>query len=205
VLGEWYSPPLSSILGVLGLFIFVMGSLFSYFCSKLRSRTTHCSALMLGKRPYYWPSRNLGHSMPIATRTGWISIAIMPFMMCAFSMSRFFHDSPELNSAFSTKVNYVALLTGTSHEKLQVFHRWSAAFMCACLLSSRDILWSRLKPPRRHHLACTHISVHLQVHPVGSDDRQLVHLAVVLDGGRSAGTTDVPRVWQLEHISRRAL
>jgi hypothetical protein len=87
VLGEWYSPPLSSILGVLGLFIFVMGSLFSYPCFKLRSRTTHCSALMLGKRPYYWPSRNLGHSMPIATRTGWISIAIMPFMMCAFPTS----------------------------------------------------------------------------------------------------------------------
>ncbi|KAG7094832.1 hypothetical protein E1B28_005642 [Marasmius oreades] len=54
----------------------------------------------------------MGHSPPIATRTGWISIAIMPFMI-----------------AFATKVNWIGMLTGTSHEKLQVFHRWSALVM----------------------------------------------------------------------------
>ena len=36
---------------------------------------------MLAVRPYYWPNMAMGHSMPIATRSGWIAIAIMPFMM----------------------------------------------------------------------------------------------------------------------------
>ncbi|KAF5373099.1 hypothetical protein D9758_001494 [Tetrapyrgos nigripes] len=89
----WYSPPLAAIIGVGGMFSFVM-------------------ALMLAVRPYYWPKHAMGHSMPIATRSGYISIGIMPFMI-----------------AFSTKVNWIALVTGTSHEKLQVFHRWSATFM----------------------------------------------------------------------------
>ncbi|KAJ6577925.1 FAD-binding domain-containing protein [Mycena capillaripes] len=90
---KWYAPPLAAILGVSGMFIFIM-------------------ALMLAVRPFYWPNEAMGHSPPIATRAGWISIAIMPFMI-----------------AFATKVNFVGILTGTSHEKLQVFHRWSAFFM----------------------------------------------------------------------------
>ncbi|KAF7335537.1 Ferric-chelate reductase [Mycena venus] len=90
---RWYTPPLAAILGVSGMFIFIM-------------------ALMLAIRPFYWPNEAMGHSPPIATRSGWISIAIMPFMI-----------------AFATKVNFVGILTGTSHEKLQVFHRWSAVFM----------------------------------------------------------------------------
>ncbi|KAJ7314611.1 FAD-binding domain-containing protein [Mycena albidolilacea] len=90
---RWYAPPLAAVLGVAGMCVFVM-------------------ALLLGARPFYWPNEAMGHSPPIATRAGWISIAIMPFMI-----------------AFATKINFVALLTGTSHEKLQVFHRWSAVFM----------------------------------------------------------------------------
>jgi hypothetical protein len=42
------------------------------------------SALMLSKLPYYWPNEAMGHSQPIATRSGWIAIAIMPFMMFVF-------------------------------------------------------------------------------------------------------------------------
>ncbi|KAK7449781.1 hypothetical protein VKT23_013257 [Stygiomarasmius scandens] len=87
----WYSPPLAAIIGVAGMFTFIM-------------------ALMLAARPYFWKP-NMG-SMPIANRTGWISIGIVPFVI-----------------AFSTKVNWVGMLTGTSHEKLQVFHRWSASIM----------------------------------------------------------------------------
>ncbi|KAK1218082.1 hypothetical protein PQX77_019240 [Marasmius sp. AFHP31] len=90
---HWYSPPLSAIIAVSGMFIFIF-------------------ALMLGPRPYYWPNMAMGHSPPIATRSGWLSIAIMPFMI-----------------AFATKVNFITMLTGTSHEKLQVFHRWSALLM----------------------------------------------------------------------------
>ncbi|KAJ7921386.1 hypothetical protein B0H13DRAFT_1866762 [Mycena leptocephala] len=61
---QWYAPPLAAILGVSGMFIFVM-------------------VLMLAVRPFYWPNPEMGHSPPIATRAGWISIAIMPFMMYA--------------------------------------------------------------------------------------------------------------------------
>ncbi|KAF7375460.1 Ferric-chelate reductase [Mycena sanguinolenta] len=90
---RWYAPPLAAIIGVSGMFIFIM-------------------SLMLAVRPFYWPNEAMGHSPPIATRSGWISLAIMPFMI-----------------AFATKVNFIGILTGTSHEKLQVFHRWSALFM----------------------------------------------------------------------------
>ncbi|KAL1733764.1 ferric reductase NAD binding domain-containing protein [Schizophyllum commune] len=89
----WYSPPLAAILVVAAMTIFVF-------------------ALMLAVRPYYWPNMAMGHSMPIATRSGWIAIAIMPFMI-----------------VFATKVNFVGMLTGVSHERLQIFHRWSAVLM----------------------------------------------------------------------------
>ncbi|KAF7289999.1 Ferric-chelate reductase [Mycena chlorophos] len=90
---DWYSPPLAAVLGVCGLFLFLMG-------------------LTLAARPFYWPNDAMGDSPPIATRAGWISLAILPFMI-----------------AFATKVNFIAFLTHTSHEKLQVFHRWAAFFM----------------------------------------------------------------------------
>ncbi|KAA1468607.1 hypothetical protein DENSPDRAFT_833976 [Dentipellis sp. KUC8613] len=89
----YYSPPLGSVLGVGSIFIFVM-------------------SLLLAVRPYYWPNDAMGHSPPLATRSGWISVAIMPFMI-----------------AFATKINFVGILTGSSHEKLQVYHRWTALFM----------------------------------------------------------------------------
>ncbi|KAJ7073226.1 ferric reductase NAD binding domain-containing protein [Mycena belliarum] len=89
----WYAPPLAAMLAVGAMAIVVL-------------------SLMLGPRPYYWASAAMGHSQPVATRSGWIALGIMPFMI-----------------AFATKVNFVTILTGTSHEKLQVFHRWSAVLM----------------------------------------------------------------------------
>ncbi|KAJ7150049.1 ferric reductase NAD binding domain-containing protein [Mycena crocata] len=91
--GGWYAPPLAALVAVCGLFVFIF-------------------ALLLGPRPFYWPSMAMGHSQPIATRSGWVAVGIMPFMI-----------------AFATKVNFVTFLTGTSHEKLQVFHRWSAVLI----------------------------------------------------------------------------
>ncbi|KAJ7164444.1 hypothetical protein C8R46DRAFT_1099538 [Mycena filopes] len=89
----YYSPPLAAILAVLIMAIWVI-------------------VMTLAVRPLYWPNPAMGYSPPIATRTGWISLGIMPFMI-----------------AFATKNNYVALLTRTSHERLQVFHRWAAVLM----------------------------------------------------------------------------
>ncbi|KAJ7021881.1 ferric reductase NAD binding domain-containing protein [Mycena alexandri] len=90
---DYYSPPLAAIIAVLLIFVWVI-------------------VMTLAARPYQWPNPAMGYSPPIATRAGWISLGIMPFMI-----------------AFATKNNYVAVMTRTSHERLQVFHRWSALFM----------------------------------------------------------------------------
>ncbi|KII85014.1 hypothetical protein PLICRDRAFT_178779 [Plicaturopsis crispa FD-325 SS-3] len=90
----WYTPPLGPLVLVLGIFVFAM-------------------ALSFGTHPYYWPASGMGNSPPfLFVRTGWISLAILPFMM-----------------AFAPKFNLVGILTGVSHEKLQVYHRWSAWVM----------------------------------------------------------------------------
>ncbi|KAK5707314.1 hypothetical protein LTR17_020812 [Elasticomyces elasticus] len=66
--------------------------------------------MTLAPRPFYWPNTrtlNYGSSPPIATRAGWMSIACMPFVF-----------------ATAAKSNWITLVTGVSHERLQVFHRW---------------------------------------------------------------------------------
>ncbi|EJD40980.1 hypothetical protein AURDEDRAFT_115677 [Auricularia subglabra TFB-10046 SS5] len=90
---NWNSPPVATIGAITGLLVFVL-------------------ALIFTAKPYYWPKHTMGHSPPLGTRAGWVSIAIMPFMI-----------------AFGTKVNFIGLLTRTSHERLQVFHRWTATIM----------------------------------------------------------------------------
>ncbi|KZM20994.1 oxidoreductase [Ascochyta rabiei] len=66
-------------------------------------------------QPYYWPSENYGGSPPLGTRSGWMALAYMP--------------------ATASKTNWITLTTGVSHEKIQVFHRWSAyAFFLLALM-----------------------------------------------------------------------
>ncbi|KAI0794429.1 ferric reductase NAD binding domain-containing protein [Fomes fomentarius] len=69
------------------------------------------TAFTLTVRPYFWPKRMMG-SPAIAIRSGWMAIGILPFLM-----------------VFATKVNPIGILTGVSHEKLQVYHRWTAWIM----------------------------------------------------------------------------
>lgn len=74
--------------------------------------------MTLVPQPYYWPSDIYGSSPPIATRAGWLSIACMPFVF-----------------ATAGKSNFITAVTGVSHEKLQVFHRWiSYAFFVTALI-----------------------------------------------------------------------
>ncbi|KAF2453184.1 ferric-chelate reductase [Lineolata rhizophorae] len=92
----WWSPPLGYILVGLAGTIFFFG-------------------LALGPKPYYWSNTmeiNFGNSPPIATRSGWIAVALLPFTL-----------------ALSAKANLITALTGVSHEKLQVFHRWTSYAM----------------------------------------------------------------------------
>ncbi|KAL4803996.1 ferric reductase like transmembrane component-domain-containing protein, partial [Aspergillus unguis] len=90
--GYW---AVTASLGVLGLllagFVFFMG-------------------MTLGPKPYYWPNTDTvsyGGSPPIATRAGWMAVAMLPFIL-----------------VLSTKANLITALTGVPHEKLQIYHHW---------------------------------------------------------------------------------
>ncbi|KAL1636998.1 hypothetical protein SLS58_009524 [Diplodia intermedia] len=95
---DWYSPSLAYLLVGLAGAVFFFG-------------------MTLGPKPYYWPntqdgSVSYGSSPPIATRTGWMAVGLLPFVV-----------------VLAAKANWVTALTGVSHEKLQVFHRWSSYAM----------------------------------------------------------------------------
>ncbi|KAI1140160.1 ferric reductase NAD binding domain-containing protein [Hypoxylon sp. FL0543] len=64
--------------------------------------------------PYYRGRRGYG-SPPLAVRTGLMAQALTPIIV-----------------ALAGKVNFVTMLTGISHEKLNVFHRW-VSYMCLFL------------------------------------------------------------------------
>ncbi|KAI1394290.1 ferric reductase like transmembrane component-domain-containing protein [Hypoxylon trugodes] len=64
--------------------------------------------------PYYRGRRGYG-SPPLAVRTGLMAQALTPIIV-----------------ALAGKVNFITMLTGISHEKLNVFHRW-VSYMCLFL------------------------------------------------------------------------
>ncbi|CAO2649212.1 Nn.00g065970.m01.CDS01 [Neocucurbitaria sp. VM-36] len=79
---------------------------------------TLVTGMDLAPKPYYWADELYGGSPPLATRSGWLALGCMPFVF-----------------ATASKTNWVTLLTGVSHERLQVFHRWIAyAFFVLALL-----------------------------------------------------------------------
>ncbi|KAF2167397.1 hypothetical protein M409DRAFT_66013 [Zasmidium cellare ATCC 36951] len=99
---DWNSAPLGLLLlGSVGLIYFL------------------CMTLV--PQPYYWPNTptvDHGDQPPIVTRSGWLSIACLPFVF-----------------ATAGKSNLITGITGVSHEKLQVFHRWiSYAFFVTALV-----------------------------------------------------------------------
>ncbi|KIS69879.1 uncharacterized protein UMAG_02395 [Mycosarcoma maydis] len=80
--------------------------------------TLGLSAFMLGftiwafvVQPYYRVDRSFG-SPPLALRAGMMALGLMPFIY-----------------TLASKVNFISLLTGVSHERLQIFHQWLARFM----------------------------------------------------------------------------
>ncbi|KAE8355075.1 ferric reductase like transmembrane component-domain-containing protein [Aspergillus coremiiformis] len=79
--------------------------------------TTFFLVMTLGPQPYYWQNTrdgkiSYGNSPPIATRTGWMALALLPFVL-----------------ALGAKANLISALTGVPHEKLQVYHHWTSYAM----------------------------------------------------------------------------
>jgi len=65
-------------------------------------------------QPLVWPNSRHGTSPPVATRSGWISLACLPFVLL-----------------FATKASLVTAVTGISHERLQIAHRFASYLMFA--------------------------------------------------------------------------
>lgn len=91
ILSSWTTPSL----GVMAL----LGLGFLFF-----------TLMALGPQPYYWPTTaEFGGSPPLATRSGWLALAPIPFVI-----------------VLAAKANMIGAVTGVSHEKLMVFHTWLA-------------------------------------------------------------------------------
>lgn len=110
---RYWSPSLGVItLGVLGM-LFFFGRLDSLSRLLMEDRKLTPPAMTFAPQPYYWPTNaNYGSSPPLATRTGWMALGLLPFVL-----------------ALSAKANMIAALTGIPHEKLQVFHHWTSYAM----------------------------------------------------------------------------
>lgn len=65
-------------------------------------------------QPLYWSSIQFG-SPPLAIRSGMIAVALMPWIV-----------------GLSMKANFISVLTGLGHERLNVLHRW-LAYICLFL------------------------------------------------------------------------
>ena len=78
------------------------------------------SALLLGvlyctlPQPLFWESIAYG-SPPLAVRSGMMAVALLPWIV-----------------ALAMKANLISMVTGISHERLNVLHRW-AAYICLVL------------------------------------------------------------------------
>ena len=65
-------------------------------------------------QPLYWQSIRFG-SPPVAIRSGMLAVAMIPWII-----------------ALSMKANFISIMTGIGHERLNVLHRW-AAYICLLL------------------------------------------------------------------------
>lgn len=65
-------------------------------------------------QPLFWESMQFG-SPPLAIRAGMLAVSLLPWI-----------------TALSMKANFITLLTGLGHERLNVLHRW-LAYICLLL------------------------------------------------------------------------
>jgi predicted ferric reductase len=72
---------------------------------------TFCILYTFIPQPFYYESISYG-SPPLAIRAGMISVAMMPWII-----------------GLSMKANFITILTGIGHERLNVLHRWGG-YLC---------------------------------------------------------------------------
>lgn len=82
---RYWSPSLGVIvLGIVGATFFF--GVFNSWTEDHRDQivlTQSSAAMTLGPQPYYWPTdASYGSSPPIATRTGWMALGLLPFVLC---------------------------------------------------------------------------------------------------------------------------
>lgn len=87
---RYWSPSLGVLLlGLVGTVFFFGESWSSWSAWEWLALTS--AAMSLGPKPYYWPEvqpKSYGNSPPIATRTGWMALAILPFVLWVYVLSK---------------------------------------------------------------------------------------------------------------------
>jgi hypothetical protein len=74
-------------------------------------------------------------------------------------------------SAFSTARNYISYVTGTSHEKLQAFHRWLAVISCTLhpfpcihfLINLPSVVPAMIHSFMFIYMACKNGTIHMEL------------------------------------------
>ena len=96
---RYYSPPLSAVVIVLGILVYFTGARPPSIQFDDAMCSPEASVLTFAAHPYDWPISAMGHSPPLATRSGWIAVAIMPFSVYVLS-----GDSPFIALIYLTIV-----------------------------------------------------------------------------------------------------
>lgn len=112
----WVTPTLGISLLIIAGSAFFFGKQVAFVLLRFQCPLT-LPGISLGPQPYYWPNTktvSYGGSPPLATRTGWMAVALLPFVV-----------------ALSSKQNYITALTGVSHEKLQVRSKFQTVILIA--------------------------------------------------------------------------
>lgn len=82
-------------------------------------------------QPYVWPTPRHGSDPPIAVRSGWVAMAALPFVIMLGSKCV---GRPGGNALTPRRASLVTLITGISHERLQVAHRLISYLLFASAL-----------------------------------------------------------------------
>ncbi|KAL4805813.1 ferric reductase NAD binding domain-containing protein [Aspergillus unguis] len=108
-------------------------------------------------QPLYYSSIRIG-SPPLAVRAGMLAVAMVPWIV-----------------AMSTRANFISMLTGIGHERLNVLHRW-AGYICLFLSLIHTIPFY-VTPVWEHGMLKYYQMNQPNIYIYGTGVAALVHLA----------------------------